>query len=608
LTVIRFGVFEADLGSEELRKQGTRLKLQQQPFRVLALLLERSGQVVTREELRQTLWPNTAFGSFDEGLDATIHKLRSALGDSADSPRFIETLPRRGYRFIAPIDTAASPASTSKMPPARLLMVLGGGAVAIVALVVMFAQRPGSSPASVTSIAVLPFTNLSGSQDDEYFSDGMTEELITALSRINGLRVAARTSAFTFKGRTVDAREIGRELHVGTLVEGAVQRSAGRLRVTARLVNAADGYQVWSEQYERDVRDLFAVQDEISRAVANALQVTLARGNDSGPVRRPTQSNEAHDLYLRGRYFLGLRTDETSLRKSVEYFDRAIQADSTYASAYSGLSDAYSVLSIWGFIPPREGFPRAKAAALRALALDSTLAAAHTSLGIVSLWFDLDGEASRRELTRAIALDPRYPAAHLFYAWYLAFRESPAAAVEEARRARELDPLSIIVNTRVGTMLYFAGRYDEALGQLRATLELDSSNAMANAELGRVLVELNRCPEALEAFRHLPASFQNVERGVTGYAYAVCGRRGDAVALLHELEAQSRGRFVFASRIAVLQIGLGAYDEAFAWFDRAIQQRDPMSQALAVEPLYRPLRGDPRFQTLLVKAGLQPRR
>jgi TolB-like protein/DNA-binding SARP family transcriptional activator len=528
----------------------------------------------------------------DDQVTALVNELQVGRGPAAPASR------KEFASAPAPI-VAARVRRPWQLPIAAAL-----AAIFIIGAVWALASRRGSLPSTSTSIAVLPFTNLSGNADDEYFSDGMTEELISALSKVEGLRVAARTSAFAFKNRKVGAREIGNELHVGTLVEGTVRRSAQRVRITARVINAVDGYQRWSDEYERDIKDVFAVQDEISRAIVNALEVTLVGGKDAPLVSRPTASPEAYDLYLKGRYFFGLRVDEAQLRKSAEYFERAIRLDSTYALAYSGLSDALSVLSIWGFVPPRDGFPRAKAAALRALGLDSTLAEAHTSSGIISLWFDLDGETARRELTRAIALDPRYPPAHLFYAWYLTTRGDTAAAVEEARRTRDLDPLSVVVNTRVASMLYYARRYEDALVQLHTTLELDSTNALAHAELARVFVRLGRCPEALAAIHYIPASFPNVEGGVTGYAYAACGRRAEAVRMLRHLQGEARRGFVFASRIALLDEALGARDEAFIWLDRAIDQRDPTSELLPVEPLYDALRTDPRFPRLLAKAGL----
>ncbi|HEY2377964.1 MAG TPA: BTAD domain-containing putative transcriptional regulator [Gemmatimonadaceae bacterium] len=528
--------------------------------------------------------------------------------DRADAVSILQPKLPDPPSVVASIRTNATPSSialTRKMLAAcGLALVLAGATAAVLA------RERNAHPTPARSVAVLPCANLSSNKDDEYFSDGMTDELITALGKIRELRVPARTSAFVFKGRNVPARQIGQELHVSSLVECTVMRGGGRLRITARLIDAADGYQLWSQEYERDVGDVLAVQDEISRAVARALQVTLAAGNDTLPVRRLTTSQEVRDLYLQGRSFFGLRTDEKSLRNSVEYFKRAVQLDSLYAPAYSGLSDAQSLLSIWGFDPPSEGFARAKEAALRALALNDALAEAHTSLGIVSMFFDLDGEKARRELRRAMELDPRYPSTHLFYAWYLTSHGSGDSAVAEARVARDLDPLSIIVNIRVGTMLLFAGHYPEALTELRTTLELDSTNAMTHAELARVLVLLNHCSDALTEIRYLPASFQNVERGVAGYVDAMCGRRAEAVAMLKNLEDQSKERFVFASRIALLHVALGKgeYDYAFDWLERAITQRDPTSQLLEADPLYSPLRNDPRFHRLLVEAGLEHRR
>lgn len=540
--------------------------------------------------------------------DAAINELVQQIQGGGDAPtsepaELASTQPSDASALRATGRASAAPASATLKR--RLLAGLGLGIVLAGVTAAVLVRGHNSPPVAARTVAVLPCKNMSDSHDDDYFADGMTEELITALGKIKDLHVPARTSAFAFKGRDVPDRQIGEELHVRTLVECTVRRGGGRLRISAHLINARDGFQLWNDKYDRDTSDMFAVQDEISRAVARALEVTLAADSDSVPVRRLTTSQEVHDLYLHGRDFFGMRADEITLRKSADYFNRAIQLDSLYAPAYSGLSDVYSLLSIWGFVPPRQGFPLAKSNALRALALDSTLAPAHTSLAIVSMFFDFDRDSAGRELTRAITLDPRYPSAHLFYAWNLIDRHLNDSAVAEARRARELDPLSIIANTRVGTMLFYAGRYEEARGELRTTLELDSTNAMAHAELARVFVQLNRCSDALAEIEHLPLSFQNVERGVAGYVDAMCGRKADALAMLKDLEDQSKTGFVFASRIALLHVALGESDKALDWLQRAVDQRDPMSSALGIEPLYRPLHNDPRFHRLLRESGLE---
>jgi eukaryotic-like serine/threonine-protein kinase len=463
----------------------------------------------------------------------------------------------------------------------------------------------GGGGAPAQSIAVLPFVNLSPDRGDEYFSDGMSEELITALHVVPGLRVAARTSAFAFRNRNVNASEIGRDLNVATLLEGTVRRAGSRVRVSAQLINAAQGYQLWAEEYERDVKDVFAVQDEISRAIVQALQVTLRGAGDRPLVPRSTASPEAHDLYLKGRYFFWQRSEPGMLHKSAAYFEQAIAADTLYASAYSGLSDAYSVLSIWGYLAPREGFARAKAAAQRALRLDSTLAEAHTSLAIISLYYDWDWPATERELSRASALDPQYAPAHLFRSWYSIITGRVADAIPEMQRARELDPLSGIINTRLGSMLYYAHRYDDGVAQLQKTLELDSTNALTHAELARTYLQQRRCDDALVATRLVPATLPNPEAAASGFAQALCGHRAEALRLLGDLKRQARGDYVIPAKVAMLHAALGDRDSTFVWLERGYRARDAYMVFLKVEPLYDGVRGDPRFADLVRRVGLE---
>jgi TolB-like protein/DNA-binding winged helix-turn-helix (wHTH) protein/Tfp pilus assembly protein PilF len=614
--MLRFSDFEVDLRAGELRRRrdGTRIKLQQQPLRVLVLLLQRAGDVVTREELRQAIWPAGTFVEFNLGLDTAIYRLRTALGDSAETPRFIETLPRRGYRFIAPVEDVVSPAPLPPLPkrwriPRHLsfalgtLVVLTGGFVLSRRAVT---PRRLSAP-SGHSVAVLPFVNLSPDRNDEYFSEGISEELSTALHNVPGLRVVGRASTLAVRNRNLSDREVGEALHADALVEGTLRRARDRVRVSVQLVNAETGYQIWSNEYERDVKDVFAAEDEISRAIVKALQVTLAGGADARLVMR-TGSAEAHDLYLKGRYFFGRRAEPGMLQKSVTYFERATRADSLYAAAYSGLSDAYSVLSIWGYEVPREGFPRAKAAAARALQLDSTIAEAHTSLGIVSLFYDWDWPAAERELTRAIALDPQYAQAYLFQAWYFATLGRSSEAVGAAEHARDLDPLSVIFNTRVGSMLLFARRYEEATAQLRKTLELDSTTPIAHAELAKAEVLQGKCADALAAIRFIPAAFPNYEGGIVGYTYAACGDRPRARRIVSSWEARAHHAYVHPTKIAQVYMALGDSDKAFLWLERGIRERDPdVPLELNIDPLADGLRRDPRFARLLTATGLPPR-
>src|SRR6267143_1859230 len=415
--VVRFGVFEVDLHAGELRKQGIKIKLQQQPFRILALLLEQAGEVVTREDLRQAIWPAGTFVEFDLGLDAAIHKLRSALGDSAENPRFVETSPRRGYRFIAAVDgVVASDAARRAVPmPKRRRLVWAGGLAVLVVAAVLGALRwgrgrPGSlATASPTepSIAVLPLATVGTDAGDAALADGMTEELIAMLAKLGGLRVIDGTSTFAFKDRAIDMRRIADSLRVSNILEGSLQKIGSRLRLRFRLVDARDGSTRWSEVYDREMQDLFATEDDIASAVARELAVRLAGRTGTTLLRHRTRSIAAYELYLRGSDLTLLFTD-SGVRAGVEYFSRAIAIDSMYATAYAGLAHMYGVLGFTGDpgLPLRELYARVEGAARKAVALDDSLPEAHVALAFQDEFLS-DLASAETELTRALALQQR---------------------------------------------------------------------------------------------------------------------------------------------------------------------------------------------------------
>src|SRR5437660_1064931 len=487
--------------------------------------------------------------------------------------------------------------------PGRIAAVVAGALILLgaVGLLARRGSRSGGGTDPVTrSIAVLPFASLSPSPDDEFFSDGMSEELINALTKVHGLRVVPRTSAFSFKGRNVPSRAVGDELHVETLLEGTVRRAGERVRVAAQLVSVRSDSVLWSEEYERDIHDVWAVQDDIARAIVRALEVQMVGGGSAPLVMRSTRSPAAYDLYLRGRYFFGKRTAE-GLRLGADYFEQAIRLDSAFAAAYSGLSDVLTVRSLFGYVAPQEGLRHAKQVASRALALDSRDAEARASLGLVGLRYDWGFEAAERELSRAAAIDPRYATAHLFLAWYRVIVGRPADAVREIQLAQQSDPLSVIVNPRVAGLLYYNHQYDQALAQLHRTLELDSTNVITHAELARTYLAQHRCAEALAELRFIPTGFTNYEAGVTGYVPASCGRRADALRALHDMEARSTREFVMASKIAGGYAALGDRDRAFQWLDRAVAQREWPVLTLKEDPLFAGLRNDPRFARVLAR-------
>src|SRR5256884_5749545 len=440
--------------------------------------------------------------------------------------------------------TGAPPSLTRQA--ARPAGFVAAGVAALVAGYVLLTRRPGSSGDPARSIAVLPFVNIGADPNNEPFSDGMPDEPITALAKVEGLRVTARTSAFSFKGKEVDVREIGNKLNVGYVLEGRARGGGPGLRVSAQLINATTGYHLWSDEYDRDAGDVFAVQDEITRAIVGALRLKLSGAANAALVKPATGNAEAHDLYLQGRYFFAKR-DSTSLRKAQDYFERAIADDPSYALAYAGLSDAYSHRAVFGYVPPHDIHAKAKQAVLRALALDSTLVEAHTSLGFIELFLEWDWAAAGREFDRALALDARYPPAHLFRAWDFLATDRMNDAVGEVQTAVRLDPFSLVNNARLSSMLYYARRYIEALAQARRLLEMDSMFFQVRVELARAYLQLGQCDEALAAMKHAPeqASGAAYFGGVWGWINARCGHPAQALAELNRFRAEAReGRYV----------------------------------------------------------------
>jgi TolB-like protein/DNA-binding winged helix-turn-helix (wHTH) protein/thioredoxin-like negative regulator of GroEL len=491
-----FGSFEVDLGSRELRRQGLKINLQDQPFRLLALLLERAGEVVTREELRDKLWPADTFVDFDHSLNTAVRKLREALGDSAETPRYVETLARRGYRFVAPVaepgptapvahsadaDVASpSPPTTARLAPsARRVVVLAAvlSSAALVAYWMGARPGPGSQPGRRLTLAVLPFDNLSGDADQEYLSDGLTEEMITQLGRLepDRLRVTARSSTWKYKRAERDIDRLRRELGADYVLEGSLRRAGERVRVTTQLIQAVDQTDVWAETYERDLRDVLVLQSEVARAVARAIALTLTPDAQARLSSARSVRPESYEDYLGGRYFWNRRT-EAALKQALGYFQRAIAADPDYARAYSGLADCYSALgasSIVGALPPRQAMPEAKAAARKALQIDGMLAEAHNSLAMVHLLYDWDLAASEREFRRALELDPDYTTAHHWYSHTLIVLGRTEESLAESKRALELEPLNLAIGVHLGWHYLYARQYDQAIEQFRKTLELD---------------------------------------------------------------------------------------------------------------------------------------
>lgn len=522
--------------------------------------------------------------------------------------------PQSAENLLRLVD-AVSPSQTSAGRARRYLLPLGAVAVvSLLAFIGLYWMRLGtkSSPASaaITSIAVLPFADMSPARDQEYFSDGIAEELTTALSRVGGLRVAARTSASVFKNTSTDVREIGRKLNVGAILEGSVRKAGNRLRVKAQLVSAADGYELWSDEYNRDLSDVFAVQEELAGAIAQALQLRLGTRRASGTAP-PTKDVEAYNLYLKGRYFWNRRTSD-GIDKAIAYFRQALARDSSYAAAYSGLAASYAVVPSYSNASSVVAFAASKSAARRALALDSSLAEPHAAMGNATAQTDYDWEEAARQFRRAIALDPNYATAHQWLGLlYYAITGNPVEAVNELTIAQRLDPLSLIINTQLGQMYFLARRYPEAIAQGQRTVELDPSFIRSHRELGWAYIAAKRYDDAESEFRKT-LELANERPGTEmAYLYAVSGRAREADALIQQLEprdlisgARRYGLEYTASvEIAWAYAVRGNKDKAFEWLNRSVSAHI-MPGLLRPDPRFDPLRSDPRFRVLLARVKL----
>ncbi|MDQ2669578.1 MAG: tetratricopeptide repeat protein, partial [Gemmatimonadota bacterium] len=512
-----------------------------------------------------------------------------------------------------PEPKAPSPASDSPPPPGSVrrrwvlpasiaLLVLG--ALALLGVVTR-GRGAADPPAQPQAIAVLPFANMSPDGADEYFSDGMTEEITTALSKVEGLRVAARTSAFSFKGKSESVSEIGRQLRVGTVLEGSVRREGDRLRVTAQLIDVEDGYHLWAETYDRDMSDVFAVQEEIARAIVAALRVELG-GEAATIVVHPTADLAAYDLYLRGRHAVNQRTGG-GLVQAANDFEQAIARDPRFAQAYAGLADAYVLMPGYNVSSSSEAWPKGRAAAERALALDSTLAEAHTTLAYGRFMFDGDWRTAEQGFRRAIALNPGYATAHHWYGNYLGGRGDLEGYLREIRLAHALDPLSRQIGTEVGRALWALGRNDEAVAQLQQVLRADPSVAEAHVTLGRVYIQQGRIADAIVAFEEGVELRDRdaLDLAELAYAYAVAGRRSEARRLLAELEERSRREYVQPTVFGIMHMGLGEAERAFDWLDRAAAEHDGWLAESIFYPTFNPLRSHPRYPALLQALGLR---
>lgn len=618
--LLRFGQFELDLRTREIYKEGKRIKLQEQPCQVLALLIERAGELVTREELRKKLWPNDTFVDFDHGVNIAINKLRDALGDSAEKPRFIETLPRRGYRFIAPVSLlktsgdGAPSAQVSAAPSERTGSVLIKWRQALLpallalSLVLFFAffryRRARSADNNIRSLAVLPLENLSRDPAQDYFADGMTDELITTLAKLQTLKVISRSSVMRYKGTNKPLPEIARELNVDGIIEGTVLRSGDRVRITAQLIQAATDQHLWAETYEDNVEDVLRLQDAVARAVAAEIRFKLGPEAETRLAKSPPVNPAAYEAYLRGRYHFYDRWTGAGFVTASRYFEEAIAKDPQYAPAYAGLADYYTFRDFP--LASKEAMEKARELAAKALQFDDGLAEAHTAMANVLFRYDWNWPEAEKEFKRGIELNPNAPSSHLHYAMYLGVLGRHDEAIATMKRAIELDPFSALMNSALGIVLEWSGRYDEAAEQERKTIALDSSFPQPHGTLADALDQLGRYDEAI--VEHLKEdTLDGVDPSVVAdfkRAYVSSGINGYRRKKLEwEKQRSSTGKPNY-SLIAKLSAELGDTNAAFHWLEKAYQERLYTVPNIKVAPGLRSLHKDPRFADLVRRVGL----
>jgi len=564
---IRFDDFELDLHSGELRKSGVKIKLQAQPFQILQALLERPGEVVTRDELQKRIWPSETFVDFEQGLNNAVQRIRQALGDTAETPRFVETLPRKGYRFIGAVE--------SKAP-------------------------------RIKSLAVLPLENLARDPDGDYFAEGITEALISTLAKIGELRVVSRTSVMQYKCVRKSLPEIARELNVDGILEGTVQRVGERLRISAQLLHAPTDTHLWAENYDRDLRDVLALQSEVAQAIARGVQVKLTPRERANIEHVGSVDPHAYEAYLRGRYYWNRRAKE-GFQKAVQHFQEAISKDPGFAAAYAGLADCLSALSLFGFLAPDDGLGKAKGLALQAVELDPGLAEAHTSVAMVRMCYDFDFAAAEGEFERALELNARYATAHSWFGHFLAALGRHEEAYTECQRAIRLDPLSIPIRCVFGTAHFFARRVDQAVEQFQKALDLDANYSWAYVLLSAGYLSNPNHDLAINAAQMAvqlsPSS--SLYLGDLAEAYAVSGQREEAQQILDRLDELAKHQYVCPYFLARTYVALGQQHEALSWLETGFRERSPLMLWINSDFRLDPLRSEPRFQELMRRMNFQ---
>ena len=630
-----FGEFTLDESGYRLQRGARQLRLEKLPMELLILLVQRHGELVSREEIADRLWRKDVFVDIDHSINTAVRKIRLVLRDDPEKPRFVETVVGKGYRFAAPVThnngssettllakdrvssqgiaEAAVPAAQKKRPSTRLMLLLGVAALAVIVSILFVTSRSGAkvtSPPAIKSLAVLPLKNLSGDPRQEYLADGMTEAVIGRLAGIHDLRVISRTSVVRFKDTQLSVPEIARMLGVDALVEGSVIREGSRIRVHAQLIRAATDEHFWSESYDRELRDVLSLESDVAQSIAQKVEVTVTGKEQERLTAARSVSPEVYENYLRGRFAYDKNYNrgpagKTGLEESIGYLEEAIKKDPSFAPAYVGLAITYRRLSaVFVGAPPNETRPKIISAAQKALELDPELAEAHASLADIYLqtfrWSDAEAE-----LKRALELKPNDAATHRVFATWLLSQGRTEEAVAWSRRARELDPFGISANT-LCLHLFEARHYEEATDELRSVLALRPDDAEALWYLGMTLIAKGRPEEAVPVLEKA-VSVSDGSPPVVGHlimAYAHAGRRADALRLLAELKKRRRVGYVPSPAFVNAYLGLGDYDEAFAWLEEEYKEQSNSLQFLKVNSFYDPVREDPRFKDLLRRIGL----
>jgi TolB-like protein/DNA-binding winged helix-turn-helix (wHTH) protein/Tfp pilus assembly protein PilF len=635
--IYEFGDFRLDvIRRRMLRRSGALVPLTPRVFDTLLYLVQHSGGVLDKERLMEAIWPDSIVE--ENNLSQNISFLRRILGENPASHRYIVTVPGRGYRFVAEVRALETPDTAERITDApavaadldiapedsqpthspirkkALPQLLWTTAVIVLSGAVFFLwrsqtrspegsaqDRPAAAAVSDKTIAILPFDNLSGSSENAYFADGIKDEILTRLSKVAALKVVSRTSTQKFKHAPDNLRGIAQQLGVRNILEGSVQKSGETVRVTVQLINAQSDTHLWAETYDRRVTDIFQVESEVAERIASALAATLSDPEKLALKAKPTTNVEAHEAYLKGRYFWNKRTGE-GFEKAGEYFRQAIAIDPNYAQAYAGLGDVYQ-FTAYDAVSRTRLYAKAREAARKALTLDEMLAEPHASLGLLAMNFDWDWATAEKEFRRAIELNPNYPTAHHWYAEFLAAVGRFDESLAQIHRARELDPLSLVINADMGKLLYYSRRYDDALKQLEETVKMDAEFPQAHIWLGSLYSTIGRYGDAIAAFQKVRENSWAL--GWLAYVYGISGQRNEAEKILAELERIAAEGPIDPHIMLCVYLGLGDKDKAFAALEQEYEVRSLGMTSLKVNPWYDGLRSDPRFTDLLARMNLR---